>query len=740
MIPSLLFLRKLFMLVFTFIAICGALSVSAQQITFNPQELLYLKENSTIKVAGEKAWPPFNFIEDKKVKGYCNDLVRLVAQNIGLKIEFVTGYDRSDYVAMLAKGDIDLIPNMKITPEREKSAIFTQYKPLNAVNGLLTLNKTADYANFSYLKNKTVALVRGFFYEELMRSHYPEINLLLTNSTEESVEQLALGNADAVLDSYAVINYYIQRNFISGVKNTPLFTHPIFNYPPLYMGLNKNNSVLRDILNKGLLAISDNELSQLQKNWSSSTQQTNQFTDTNFQEKMPIFRENERLYLQHKGDLRICVDPDWLPIEGLKKGEYVGMGADFVRLFSQRIGNVIKLVKTDSWTETLDFAKQGKCDVIPLINKTEERQRYLSFSFPYLRFPLALVTKKDRLIAKIDEVLDKPLGIVKDYAYKDFFENKTPHANLREFSSAKLGLAAVESGEIYGFIDLLPVMAQQIKSTYPELKIADKFDHKYSLSLAVTGGDTLLLAILNKVVASISVQQHDQIVNRWLPLVYEKESDLTWLWYLLAAVIFIFCVFTIYSASLLKANRKLTKVQAKLEQLAMRDTLTGLANQKYFIDSLNNEWLRAKRSKLPLSVVILDIDHFKKFNELHGRYAGDDCLVEFARRLQQLITRPADLVARYDGEEFALILPETDEDGVKVIAADIFYLLQQWALTDDRIASATPFTISAGCATLFFNDRYKADELTRRAYNGLFQAQHNGYNQYVLYGHYSQTT
>lgn len=732
MIPSLLFLRRLLLLVFTFIASSVTLSVCAKQISFNPQELLYLKENSTIKVDALAAWPPFNFIENSEVKGYSNDLVRLVAQKVGLKIKFVAGYGRADYLNMLEKGEIDLISNIRRTVEQERAIIFTQYNPLHAVNGLLTLTKSADYADFTQLKGKTVALVRGFFYEELMRSHYPEINILLTKSTEESVEQLALGNADAVLDSYTVINYYLQRDFMSGVKNIPLSSHPIFNYPALYMGLNKNNSVLRDILNKGLLAISEEELFQLQKSWSSPVDQNHYSAEANFQEEMPVFREKERIYLQQKGDLRMCVDPDWLPIEGIIKGEYVGMGADFVRLFSQRIGNVIHLVKTDSWAETLDFAREGKCDFIPLINKTEQRQSYLSFSFPYLRFPLVLVTKKEG-VDKVDSVLDKPLGVVKDYAYKDLVEKHHPQASLQEFSSAEEGLAAVERGEIFGFVDSLPVMAKKIQRAYPALKIADKFDHQYALSLAVSGDNPLLLAIFNKVIATISVQQHDQIVNRWLPVVYEKEPDSLRLGYLLAAVVFIFCALILYCAQLFKANRNLLKVQEKLELFAMRDTLTGLANQSYFLESLNSEWLRAKRSKQPLSVILLDIDHFKKVNSLYGRDTGDDYLLDFARRLQQLISRPADLVARYDGEAFALILPETDEEGVKVIAADIFYLVQQWPLSTPRF----PLTISAGCATLFFNEKYKAEELIRRADNSLFQAQQNGYNQYVLYGHYN---
>ena len=278
-------------------------------------------------------------------------------------------------------------------------------------------------------------------------------------------------------------------------------------------------------------------------------------------------------------------------------------------------------------------------------------------------------------------------------------------------------------------------MARKIQEYYPELKIADKFEHKYALSLAVTNSNPILLGIFNKVIATISVQQHQEILNRWLPLVYEKESDLIWFWYLSALVIFIFSIFIIRYVYLLKANQKLTNMQEKLEQLSMRDTLTGLPSRYYFTELLDKEWARSRQSMLPLSVVIIDIDHFKHFNDQYGRLAGDSCLVELARRLQLLITRPADLVARYGGEEFALILPETDENGVNVIVAEIFNLLKQWSLTHKGSVYSNQLTISAGSATLVFNEQYKADELIRRADNALFQAQQKGHNQSVLYGH-----
>ncbi|WP_019613719.1 transporter substrate-binding domain-containing diguanylate cyclase [Psychromonas ossibalaenae] len=734
MIPFILLFRKSLISVFGILVTCLTFSAAAADISFTEQERLYLQNAPVIKVHAEKSWHPFNFTEHNQAKGYSNDLIRLVARKAGLKIQFVPGYHWNDYLGMLENGEIDLITNIKITPEREQYALFTQYNPLKAIDGLLTSNEKSHYADFKYLKDKNIAVVRGFSYEELMRTHYPEINLLLTNSTEESVEQLVLGHVDAVLDSYAVLNYYIQRYFISGVKNVPLFDHYVFNHLHQYMGVHRSNPGLRDILNKGLLAVTDEELVQLQKKWSISEEQNEQFVDTSFQQKMPEFSETERRYLQRKGDLNMCVDPNWLPIEGIRDGQYVGMGADFLQLFKQRIANEVHLIKSSSWTETLQLFKEGKCDFIPVISRSEKRERYLDFSYPYLRFPQVLVTKKERSIHKLEQVLDKPLGIVKDYSYKDVFEENYPQGNLREFSSQQAGLNAVESGEIYGFIDSLPVMVRQIQKYYPELKIADKFEHKYALSLAVQESNRVLLGVFNKVIASISVRQHEEIINRWQPLVYDKKNSLTWLWSVLAAAAVICFIFVWRSLLLTRTNRQLLDMQEKLQQLAMRDTLTGLPNHYYSTEVLNKEWARARCSKLPLSVVMLDIDHFKSFNDQYGRLAGDSCLIELARRLQEVINRPADLLARYSGEEFIVILPETSDKGAQALTVDLFAVLQRWALPHKGLPSSSVLTMSAGCATLVYDDKYQADELLRRADSALFKAQEKGYNQMVQYG------
>ena len=105
------------------------------------------------------------------------------------------------------------------------------------------------------------------------------------------------------------------------------------------------------------------------------------------------------------------------------------------------------------------------------------------------------------------------------------------------------------------------------------------------------------------------------------------------------------------------------RAEMALKTLAAKDGLTGLANRRAFDQALDSEWLRAQRSRKPLSLLFVDVDHFKLFNDKHGHQSGDECLRAVAAIVGAQALRPTDLAARYGGEEFAIILPETDGDG-----------------------------------------------------------------------------
>lgn len=136
----------------------------------------------------------------------------------------------------------------------------------------------------------------------------------------------------------------------------------------------------------------------------------------------------------------------------------------------------------------------------------------------------------------------------------------------------------------------------------------------------------------------------------------------------------------------------------EIRRISTVDSLTGVANRRQFDDSLEREWRRARRSRDPLSLLMIDVDHFKLFNDRYGHQAGDVCLRSVAQALVRASLRPADLVSRYGGEEFALLLPQTPRGGAENVAHRVLDAVEALGVAHDGSLTARHVTVSIGVA------------------------------------------
>ena len=172
------------------------------------------------------------------------------------------------------------------------------------------------------------------------------------------------------------------------------------------------------------------------------------------------------------------------------------------------------------------------------------------------------------------------------------------------------------------------------------------------------------------------------------------------------------------------------KEMQRLESLSVTDGLTGIANRRYFDDFLKAEWLRAKREGGNIGLIMVDIDHFKAFNDHYGHLEGDQCLQKVAATLKEQAQRPRDLVARFGGEEFAIVLPSIHFDGVKVVADRIRTSLTAAALPHEASDTSDILTVSMGLAWAEPSSSDNMDVLIEAADEALYAAKAGGRNRY----------
>jgi diguanylate cyclase (GGDEF)-like protein/PAS domain S-box-containing protein len=177
-----------------------------------------------------------------------------------------------------------------------------------------------------------------------------------------------------------------------------------------------------------------------------------------------------------------------------------------------------------------------------------------------------------------------------------------------------------------------------------------------------------------------------------------------------------------------RSEEHLQSAYRAMETLVVVDALTGIANRRRFDDALATEWRRALREGSRLSLLLIDADHFKRYNDTYGHVRGDSCLKQIAEAALDVVLRPGDLVARYGGEEFAVVLPGTDEEGARAVAEDICQAVRSRQLPHEGNLPGI-VTVSIGCATIIPHRGKSAQDLIETADQALYRAKSRGRNR-----------
>lgn len=437
--------------------------------------------------------------------------------------------------------------------------------------------------------------------------------------------------------------------------------------------------------------------------------------------------QQEQSYLDGLDAIPMCTDPDWMPYEAINKsGKQIGIMSDFYKLWSQKIGKPVKLIPTTTWLQTLKYFKAGKCLLLSSAQQTPERKSFLMVTQPFITYAFAIATQPDtEFIVDMHQVLDKQFVMVAGYAGIDIMRNKYPNIHIKTVSSAEQGLKMVEKGKAFGFIDTVPsINYQMLEHGISYIKLSGVLDEHYSMSVGVRVGQPLLLSIFNKVIASTTDTERQRILKNWLSVDYDYRFNYKLMWQALAVLsVLLICLFIRYRL-VHKYNRKLQKVNRQLEYLSHNDHLSGLPNRYLLHKTFQLEVARSKRNKKPFSVMMMDVDWFKRINDSYGHDAGDDVIKKMAFLLLSNI-RENDAVGRWGGEEFLIICPETGDEGAFRLGEHLRQQVEQYDFGVDL-----PLTVSVGIAEFRLNETMES--CLKRADTALYQAKHTGRNKTIV--------
>jgi diguanylate cyclase (GGDEF)-like protein len=185
---------------------------------------------------------------------------------------------------------------------------------------------------------------------------------------------------------------------------------------------------------------------------------------------------------------------------------------------------------------------------------------------------------------------------------------------------------------------------------------------------------------------------------------------------------------------LIEVSIELEEANAELQKLADVDGLTGIANRRSLDAYLENETARCIRENQPISVIMIDLDHFKAYNDYYGHLAGDNCLKRIADILQNKVRRPSDMAGRYGGEEFCIILPNTDKEGARHVAEFVRLTVEELRIPHAGNGAEGVVTLSLGVVTHYPDPSFAISTLLNEADKALYHAKRSGRNRVEVFG------
>jgi len=279
-----------------------------------------------------------------------------------------------------------------------------------------------------------------------------------------------------------------------------------------------------------------------------------------------ILSNEQKQYLEKKKKIKMCVDPNWMPFEAIEDGEHTGIASDYIKLISKKINTPIELVKTSTWTQSLQKMKKEECDILSLVAATPSRKRYIDFTQPYIKVPLVVATLNGvPFIDDLSKIKDKKLGVVANYSIVELLKKKYPKIELVEYSSVQEGLEAVRIEKVFGFLDNSLVLNHEIqKNKLKNISITGQFKDFFYLSVGTRKDQPVLQEIMQKAVLSIDKHNVKSIVQKWNNITYELQTD----YRLTLTIVFVgFVLIILFMYWNLKLKEEINKKELAQEKL-----------------------------------------------------------------------------------------------------------------------------------------------------------------------------
>ncbi len=460
---------------------------SKPAIELTEKEMRWLHDHKIVRVTNATDWPPFDFAENGIAKGYSIDLLNLIADKVGLRLEYEIDTPLHVQVNKGKNKELDLFAAIWKTEEREEFLNFST--PYIDTPHILVVHENENRFNtMDDMRGHVVAGVKGYASTELVQKNFLDIQVVEVESALEGLRLVSYGKVDAFLGNRGDTDFHIKAHLITNVKITgEVILSKEYKVSGLHMASRKDWPELSGIIQKALDSITLEEKLALQTKW----------LGFDLQQKAIVFSKEEKAWLKEHPVLRVAFDVDWPPVEFAgKDGKIEGIVGDYLKRMSQLLGIRFESASPRSWQEMFTLVRNGELDFFSAVAPRFERKTWLDFTEAYLSFPLVIITNKDvpYYIWRMDDLAGNQLAVVDTYASHNLLSTHHPELPLHLVPNVKEGLMAVVGGEAFAFIGNLATVSYIIeREGLTNLKVSGQTPYTLKVSMAVPKDKTIIL-------------------------------------------------------------------------------------------------------------------------------------------------------------------------------------------------------------------------------------------------------
>jgi len=700
-------------------------------VKFSSAEIRYITKKTSLKVCIDPDWMPFEKNDHGTYVGLTADYVSLFERILGIPIILVPTKTWNESLVYAKTHKCDFISAIGQSAEKSEYLNFSQSYFKSPIVIATDIHKPW-VSELSLLEGKKLGVVQGYAIADFIKETYPKLILVEVESIDSGLKKVAEGELYGYVGTLATVGYNIQKHYFGSLK----IGSKLEGSWGLNVGIRKDEPLLTEIMNKIVSAIPMNEHQRILNNWLSVSiahENPNELTQA------------EKQFLKTHPIIRFRTRPNRPPFEYDNQGVAEGIAVDYIKTIAQLTGFTPKFVFDDSSADhshdELD-SDSGRFDTLLYSVKNEERSLRFNYGDIFLSYPVMVIVNKETFfVNNINDLNGKIVAMEKGFVTTNWVKNDYPEINITEVTNTAEALYMVENKQVDAYIGNLVIANYMIGyGLLKNVKVGVPTKYKNIDFRFITPKNwPELVSILNKGFRALSSSQHSTIQQKWYTLrTIEKQNyTLVSLVLFAATIIFIWFYWSNNRLSVAKSRadealKQLKIVQQalksknkELERLSITDKLTGIYNRVKLESTLSSELDRAERYSENFSVIMVDLDHFKRVNDTLGHQAGDRVLNDVAQLFKRNI-RKVDTVGRWGGEEFFVICPHCSIVDATKFAEHLREHVQSYDFGEIGVITA-----SFGVTTYQKGD--SSIELLSRSDEALYRSKESGRNKVTSY-------